>query len=80
MHFSNQTRDGMYIAVYICKHLLALDGGQKMIWLLLYLMLLFLMVSSTLLAGMRKDEADFFMQKAGLFADSVEMEKIEASM
>lgn len=51
-----------------------------MIWLLVYLMLLFLMVSSALLAGMRKDDADFFVQRASLFAHSAEMEKIEASM
>lgn len=51
-----------------------------MIWLLLYLMLLFFMVSSALLAGMRKDEADFFVQKASVFSSRVEMEKIEATM
>jgi hypothetical protein len=34
-----------------------------MIWLLIYLVLLFVMVSSALLAGMRKGQADFFSEK-----------------
>ncbi len=51
-----------------------------MIWVLLYITLLFIMVSSALLAGMRKEEADFFAQKTNLFAKRDEVKRIKASM
>ncbi len=51
-----------------------------MIWVLLYISLLFIMVSSALLAGRRKDEADFFAQKTNLFVERDEVERRKASM
>jgi len=38
------------------------------------------MVSSALLAGMRRDEADFFAQKPESFDNRDEVKKIKASM
>ena len=51
-----------------------------MIWALLYLILLFIMISSALLAGMRRDEADFFALKPESPDNRGEVEKIKASM
>jgi len=61
------------------KHLFALLV-DNMIWALLYLILLFIMISSALLAGMRRDEADFFALKPESPDKRGEVEKIKASM
>jgi hypothetical protein len=50
-----------------------------MIWALIYLILLFIMISSALLAGMRRHDANFFAERADIFADSDEIDKVKVS-
>ena len=51
-----------------------------MIWALIYLVLLFVMVSSAILAGMRKDEANLSAERGKFFENRDEMERIKVSM
>ena len=51
-----------------------------MIWMLIYLVVLFMLVSSALLAGMRKGQADFFAEKDRFSENLDEMERIKASI
>lgn len=50
-----------------------------MIWVILYIILLYVMISSALLAGRRRGEASFFEGRAGFFAEKGEMEEAELS-
>ncbi|GEM_PF-5988280 len=51
-----------------------------MIWVLIYFILLFIMVSSALLAGMRRDEANFFADRVNFFAKNNNMDEVELSV
>jgi len=51
-----------------------------MIWALIYLVLLFVMVSSAILAGTRKDQANFFAESGKFFENRDEVERIKVSM
>lgn len=50
-----------------------------MVWALIYLVLLFVMVSSALLAGMRKDQANLFAENKKFF-ERAEAEGIKVSI
>ncbi len=51
-----------------------------MIWAIIYLILLYVMVSSALLAGRRRYEANFLAEKAVAFVDSKKMGRVEVSI